>query len=366
MMGAIHDAHNLTSAMIDDLMVLGGPNLVDRINSIRDGLSSEVWAKATGWVNKNSLRRLSSISAPEGKERVVAIGDYWSQGALLNLHNAEFGLLKTVKADCTFNQLSPFESLPNTGPYWSLDLTAATDRVPADLQKSIITALTSSEEYGAAWYRIMTQHAFSTPWTDKPVMYGVGQPMGLYSSWATFTITHHLVVAVASTRAGLGPFWNKYCLLGDDIVLTDERVVKEYLNLMAELGVGISEAKSHMSQDMFEFAKRWYQGGVEVSGIQLSQFQGITSKDWAQLAEALRTSLSRWTIQVHETDFRVLRSAIDIFGIQQRNLDSIVCYLNLPHKGDAPEVRDAKWHFYVQRFFPYAFGCFPRYSLRET
>lgn len=30
---------------------------------------------------------------------------------------------------------------------------------------------------------------------DKVVKYSVGQPMGAYSSWAVFALSHHLVVA---------------------------------------------------------------------------------------------------------------------------------------------------------------------------
>jgi hypothetical protein len=41
---------------------------------------------------------------------------------------------------------------------------------------------------------------------------------------------------------------------------------------MTLLGVEISDHKSHTSLNMYEFAKRWFKDGVEVSGIQLSAF----------------------------------------------------------------------------------------------
>jgi hypothetical protein len=43
---------------------------------------------------------------------------------------------------------------------------------------------------------------------------------------------------------------------------------------MFKLGVDISEAKSHVSKNTYEFAKRWFQHNVEISGLPL---RGITS-----------------------------------------------------------------------------------------
>jgi hypothetical protein len=69
---------------------------------------------------------------------------------------------------------------------------------------------------------------------DQPneyVRYSVGQPMGAYSSWAVFTITHHLVVQYAAYLCGHITF-NDYILLGDDIVIKDNRVANKYITLM--------------------------------------------------------------------------------------------------------------------------------------
>jgi hypothetical protein len=63
--------------------------------------------------------------------------------------------------------------------------------------------------------------------------------------------------------------WQAYVLLGDDIVLTNDAVAKEYRTIMNELGVSISEQKTHVSQDTYEFAKRWIHRGLEVTGAPL-------------------------------------------------------------------------------------------------
>lgn len=361
-MGSVHDAHNLTEDMISHIGTLGGDELIQRISDVKSLITSDRWETATGWRNKSLLRKLSSVSAPEGKERVVAIFDYWSQTALKPLHDEEMRLLRKIKSDCTFSHTSPFKALPEVGPYWSLDLTAATDRFPADLQRDILAALVKDDQYASSWYQIMTQGLFTNPWTT-PVKYGVGQPMGAYSSWSTFALSHHLAVAVASTRAGLGPHWNKYVLLGDDIVLSDNKVASEYLALMAELGVEISETKSHASKDTFEFAKRWYREGLEITGIQLSQFTLI--ENWSQLAEALRTSLSRWSLAAHKMEPGSLIRLLRIFSQRERDVMKMLSYLHLPRQGEVIETRQEKVNFLSTVLFSPAFGCFPRYYMRE-
>lgn len=83
-------------------------------------------------------------------------------------------------------------------------------------------------------------------------------------------LTHHIIVQVASMRAGYKTRFEKYCLLGDDIVIADCSVATEYKRLLSELDMPISEAKSHVSTDTFEFAKRWVKSGIEITGFSVS------------------------------------------------------------------------------------------------
>jgi hypothetical protein len=100
--------------------------------------------------------------------------------------------------------------------------------------------------------------------------------MGAYSSWTTFAISHHAIVRLAAKRAGLSIAWKGYVLLGDDIVLANEHVAKEYMTILDALGVKVSETKTHVSSHSFEFAKRWIHHGEEVTGAPLgSLFEAI-------------------------------------------------------------------------------------------
>jgi hypothetical protein len=67
-----------------------------------------------------------------------------------------------------------------------------------------------------------------------------------------FTLSHHLVVRIAAMRQGVPA---EYVILGDDIVIKGYRLAREYRHLMKQMGVEISDAKSHASPHSFEFAK---------------------------------------------------------------------------------------------------------------
>jgi hypothetical protein len=105
--------------------------------------------------------------------------------------------------------------------------------------------------------------------TGNPICYTVGQPMGAKSSWAMFTLTHHLIVQYAAYKASCYPT-NQYLLLGDDIVIYDDRVATEYKDIISKLGVEISALKTHVSKDSYEFAKRWFKNGTEVTGVPIN------------------------------------------------------------------------------------------------
>jgi len=46
-------------------------------------------------------------------------------------------------------------------------------------------------------------------------------------------------------------------ILGDDVVINNDRVAKHYKAIIKALGVEISPQKSHQSKSIYEFAKRW-------------------------------------------------------------------------------------------------------------
>nr|UJQ92439.1 MAG: putative RNA-dependent RNA polymerase [Mitoviridae sp.] len=273
---SISEVNLLPRQLLDDIILIGGSKLAKLLEGLTDRLDilgwssvADIWAKEFP-PKTRSLRRLSYFSDKEGKTRVIGILDYWTQTALKPLHNSLNGILKGIKTDCTFNQNRFLEVLPSSGPYYSLDLHAATDRMPISVQERVISFVVGADR-AKAWSRLLTSMEFSI--ADQPgvsVKYQAGQPMGAYSSWPAMALTHHALVRISARRAGKTVFFERYVILGDDLVIADSRVAEEYKKLCGELDMPISEAKTHVSEDTYEFAKRWVYKGTEVTGFALS------------------------------------------------------------------------------------------------
>jgi hypothetical protein len=124
------------------------------------------------------------------------------------------------------------------GKKYSCDLTAATDRFPIKVIAQVLKGRFPSRVIDA-WEYIMVGLPFHRN-ELSPIVYSVGNPMGAYTSWASFALAHHFIVYSACVEAK--KVWRKtpYALLGDDIVIADSEVAEIYLRKMSELGVEIS------------------------------------------------------------------------------------------------------------------------------
>lgn len=218
--------------------------------------------------------KLAIIKDPELKMRVIAMVDYLSQFTLKPIHDGILYLLKNkLPQDRTYTQ-DPFNNWSDNGElFHSLDLSAATDRFPVILQKKLLLYIYKDSYFVNNWMNLLTKREFFSSDLKNTISYSVGQPMGSYSSWAAFTITHHLVVHYAAFLAGINEF-NDYIILGDDIVIKHNKVANNYIKIMTKLGVGISLNKTHVSKNTYEFAKRWISDGCEITGLPL---KGILS-----------------------------------------------------------------------------------------
>lgn len=234
-----------------------------------------------------SVWGLGKIAVKEepGKLRLFAMVDSITQALLFPLHSYLFDkVLKKIPQDGTHNQHRPVKELAASlkakghSHCWSFDLSAATDRLPLRIQDLLLQAFTSPE-FGQAWAWLIADRYFGVPKIFRRtfgasfpsyVKYAVGQPMGAYSSWAMLALTHHCIVQFAARRAGWTCWFPDYAVLGDDIVIGDHGVAREYLTVMDQLGVSINKSKSLRSKNLsMEFAKRFYYKGEDVTPFPL-------------------------------------------------------------------------------------------------
>lgn len=80
------------------------------------------------------------------------------------------------------------------------------------------------------------------------VCFVAGLPLGYYSSWSLFALTHHLVVWCCAEKVYPGRKFEDYAVLGDDIIIADAALATEYHSVLGRLGLSISSTKSLISR----------------------------------------------------------------------------------------------------------------------
>lgn len=239
---------------------------------------------AVGSLMPTLTGKLGFKAEPAGKVRVFAMVTAWDQWSLKPLHDAMFRILKLIPQDGTHNQLGPLARIVwGSCSLWSLDLTAATDRLPLFLQAQLLQTLYRDliGVLGDLWSLALTDRDYlassSKYGINQMIRYATGQPMGALSSWASLALTHHFLVQAAAWHSGVVPFgtwFTEYAIVGDDIVIFNALVKDSYLAILAALGMPINQAKSILSPKGLglEFCKRTIVKGTDVSPIPLKEF----------------------------------------------------------------------------------------------
>jgi len=198
------------------------------------------------------------IKELRGKTRIIGITDQWTQWLFRPLHDTIYSFLSALPEDGTNDQLKPVKEMlikKANQEFFSLDLSAATDRLPVKLQADILDALGLGGSY---WKAILNRPYL---YMNDDYHYVVGQPMGAYSSFAMLALTNHLIVHLAHLQVEGTPLLKDtgvYAVLGDDIVIAEHRLAIQYNKLMnGILGVVINPIKG-FEGFLVEFAKNWF------------------------------------------------------------------------------------------------------------
>lgn len=204
-----------------------------------------------------------------GKRRIFSMGNYLNQRLLRPVHDWLMAVLSRIQMDGTFFQERPLDRLVGEQILYSFDLSAATDRFPLQVSFEIMQAL-FDRSYASSIRSALALNIFEVPFVKRSkqgvpaaVCFVAGQPLGYYSSWPLFALSHHFLVWWCAEQVYPGVRFTKYALLGDDIVIADLSVALVYKQTMLRLGVSISETKSLISHSgVAEFAKRLRVRGV--------------------------------------------------------------------------------------------------------
>jgi len=247
----------------------------------------------------NHVGQLSRKQEAAGKVRVFAMVDIWTQSVMSPLHKMLTSFLASLPNDGTKDQIASWKRAATKslcGQSFGYDLSAATDRLPVSLQQDILSAIGMGDDLARLWAKLLTSRDYYLQYTreekilkGKPgeyLRYSVGQPMGALSSFNMLAVTHHYLVQLAYIRSlpsykvvGLQLFrgefewYTNYEITGDDLVLFDSEVAKQYLIIMSDIGVPINESKSVIANiPAVEYLKVTTLKGVNVSALSWRMF----------------------------------------------------------------------------------------------
>jgi len=193
------------------------------------------------------------IQEPGGKLRSVASPFRIHQEALRPLGQMLYGLVRSLPWDCTFDQskaIPPIQShLEKGGQVHSVDLSSATDNFPLTLQMTALRAIIDKQD----WDHLELFEEISRGEWKSPIgvlQWKKGQPLGLFPSFAAFTLTHGLLLL---HLAG-GRYDNQFYVVGDDVVILERKLYEKYIAMLDRMSCPWSEDKSISSSTLSEFA----------------------------------------------------------------------------------------------------------------
>lgn len=156
---------------------------------------------------------------------------------------------------------APLKLLIGQRECYSYYLTAATDGWPLVMLFELMQSLFDRSFASSVVNSELATNTFLVPFVKRKfsiVSFVAGQPLGYYSSWPLFTLSHHFVIWWAANQVYPGVRFNRYAVLGDDVLICDKNVALVYASVLDRLGVTISVSKSLVSDTgCVEFAKRF-------------------------------------------------------------------------------------------------------------
>ena len=197
-----------------------------------------------------TVGRIGLIQEPGYKLRAVANPSRVYQCALQPLGDYLYNILRDLPWDCTFNQMKPSETikahLSSYKTIHSVDLTGATDYFPLDFQLKILKKLLVNHEYISLFEELSRG-----PWNyqGSTIRWLKGQPLGLYPSFGSFALAHGLLLFILNDFR----HENAFFVLGDDVVILDDRLHSRYMDVLKSFECPISGSKSISSNLLCEF-----------------------------------------------------------------------------------------------------------------
>lgn len=193
------------------------------------------------------------LQEPGGKLRSIASPFRIHQEALRPLGAELYDVVRSLPWDCTFDQSKahPYiqSRLWQDELVYSVDLSNATDFFPLSLQLTALRAIIDKKDWDHIdLFEKISRGVWSSSIGD--LHWTKGQPLGLFPSFASFTLTHGLLLL---HLAG-GIYSNQFFVVGDDVVILEKDLFDKYTTVLERMDCPYSVDKSLSSNRLSEFA----------------------------------------------------------------------------------------------------------------
>jgi hypothetical protein len=202
----------------------------------------------------NNVGKIGLIQEPGFKLRAVANPARVYQAALKPLGNALYSKLAMLPWDCTHDQYRPFTIIQNVlkeqkQMVHAIDLSNATDRFPLKLQMVVLNTLFHRKD-AIQLFEDLSRAKWNCSLTEKTISWTVGQPLGLFPSFAAFSLTHGMMLYALNGMKHNDAFF----VLGDDVVILNDDLASKYKRFLQALEIPFSPSKTISSNVITEFA----------------------------------------------------------------------------------------------------------------
>lgn len=205
--------------------------------------------------------RIGLIQEAGLKLRAVANPGRIFQRVLEPFGKVLYDKLKTLPWDCTFEQNKAdsaiSDRLRSGFKVHSVDLSGATDYFPLDLQQIVLQHIFVDFpkyidlfiEISKSKWRVPKGFPSEFCASDHTLRWTKGQPLGLFPSFASFAITHGILLLGLLGKE----YDEEFFILGDDVVILDDELYLLYRDALSKMGCPVSESKTISSTKLAEF-----------------------------------------------------------------------------------------------------------------
>jgi hypothetical protein len=194
--------------------------------------------------------------------------------------------------DCTHDQGRAFgpiqEAIKNKRMIHSVDLSNATDYFPLEVQMVVLQTIYGKQSPYLKLFEDVSTSNYKSE--IGMIRWNKGQPLGFGPSFFLFTLSHGILLY------GLNGYkWDHdFYVVGDDVIILNDTLYRQYINTLAHLGCPYSPDKSISSNRLAEFAGKLILSDLVIPQLKWRQVSDDNFIDLARLVgPRIRTLLSK-------------------------------------------------------------------------